>query len=93
MKITIDIDCTPQEVRAFFGLPRVEAMQDALIARLQERLANSLDAMDPEALIKLWLPGGVQGLAQLQERFWSQLMSGMTGAGETGRAKGKSQKE
>ena len=93
MKINIDIDCTPQEVRAFLGLPRVEAMQDALVAKLHERLAKSLDAMDPEALMKLWLPGGVQGLAQMQERFWSQLMSGMAGAAGSGKATGKGPKE
>jgi hypothetical protein len=88
VKINIDIDCTPQEVRAFLGLPHVEAMQDALVAKLQERLAKSLDAMDPEALMKLWLPGGAQGLAQLQERFWSQFMSAMAaGAGEAGKTK------
>lgn len=81
MKITIDIDCTPQEARAFLGLPHVEPMQDALVAKMQERLAHYLDAMDPEALLKLWLPGGIQGLAQLQEKFWSQFMSGMAGAG------------
>jgi len=92
MKITIDIDCTPQEVRAFFGLPHIEPMQDALVAQMQERLAGYLEAMEPEALMKLWLPGGMQGLAQLQERFWSQLMSGMAGtAGATG--KGKRPKE
>jgi len=81
MKITIDIDCTPQEVRTFLGLPHIEPMQDALIARLQERLAKSLEAMDPDALMRLWLPGGVQGLAEIQERFWNQLMRGMAGAG------------
>jgi Family of unknown function (DUF6489) len=92
VKINIDIDCTPQEVRAFLGLPRVEAMQDALVAKLHERLAKSLEAMDPEALMKLWLPGGVQGIAQMQERFWSQMMSGMTG-GAAGKAAAKSRKE
>jgi hypothetical protein len=93
VKINIDIDCTPQEVRAFLGLPKVEAMQDALVAKLHERLAKSLEAMDPEALMKLWLPGGVQGLAQMQERFWSQLMGGMAGAGGSGETKGKSRNE
>ncbi len=89
MKITVDIDCTPQEVRAFLGLPQVEAMQDALVAKLQERLAGSLDAMDPEALMRLWLPGGVQGLAQMQERFWGQMMSAMAaGGGKSGKTKG-----
>lgn len=91
MKITIDIDCTPQEVRAFLGLPHIEPMQDALIARMQERLAKYLEAMDPEAMMRLWLPGGVQGLAETQERFWKQLMSGMAdaagGAGKSRRTK------
>jgi Tfp pilus assembly PilM family ATPase len=88
MKITIDIDCTPQELRAFLGLPHIEPMQDALIAQMQERLAKYLEAMDPEALMKLWLPGGVQGLAEIQERFWNQLMSGIAGAaGGTGKGK------
>ena len=92
MKITIDIDCTPQELRAFLGLPHIESMQDALIAQMQERLAKYLEAMDPEALMKLWLPGGVQGLAQIQERFWNQLMSGIAGAGG-GTGKGKRAKD
>ena len=92
MKITIDIDCTPQEVRAFLGLPHIEPMQDALIARLQERLAKSLEAMDPEALMRLWMPGGVQGLAEIQEWFGHQLMSGMAGAG-AGAGKSKRAKD
>ena len=29
MKISIDIDCSPQEARAFFGLPNVEPIQEA----------------------------------------------------------------
>jgi Family of unknown function (DUF6489) len=74
MKITIDIDCTPQEARAFFGLPDIEPMQEALLAQLQERLAQSLGAMDPEALLKTWLPGGMKGLAELQEQLWQQMM-------------------
>ena len=33
MKIKIDIDCTPQEARAFFGLPHVEPMQEAVLGK------------------------------------------------------------
>jgi Tfp pilus assembly PilM family ATPase len=84
MKITIDIDCTPQEARAFLGLPHIEPMQDALIAQVQERMSGYLEALEPEALTKLWLPGGMQGLAEIQERFWRQLMGGMAGAGGEG---------
>jgi hypothetical protein len=73
MKITIDIDCSPQEARAFLGLPEVGAMQEALVAQLQERLAAALEGSDPEALMRLWLPAGFEGFAQMQEQFWKQM--------------------
>ena len=47
MKITIDIDCTPQEARAFLGLPHIEPMQDALVAQMQERLSGYLAGARP----------------------------------------------
>ena len=81
MKISIDIDCTPQEARAFFGLPNVEPMQDAMMEKLQERLSGYLDSLDPETLMRIWLPGGVKGLGEMQERMWSQFLSGLAGAG------------
>jgi hypothetical protein len=73
MKITVDIDCTPDEARAFFGLPNVQPMQDALMKKIEERTVAGLDAMTPEALLKNWLPAGVQGLEQLQSLFWQSL--------------------
>jgi len=87
MKIKIDIDCTPQEARAFLGLPDVEPMQEAVLARAQERLTEYLDARDPEALLKLWFPGGLQELGQMQERLWKQFLSGL---GPTAPERGKS---
>ncbi|MGI9416540.1 MAG: DUF6489 family protein [Geminicoccaceae bacterium] len=80
MKITVDIDCTPQEARAFFGLPNIEPMQDELLAQLKDQLAKYLASTDPEAMLKLWLPESVKGLGQIQEQFWRQLMTGMAGA-------------
>lgn len=74
MKITIDIDCTPQEARAFFGLPNLEPLQHAVLGKVQERLTEYLEGTDPEALLKLWLPGGLQGLGQMQEALWKQFM-------------------
>jgi hypothetical protein len=84
MKIKIDIDCTPQEARAFLGLPHVQPMQDALMAQMQERMAQYLDAIEPDALMRAWmLPGGIQGLSALQEQFWKQ----MAGIQDPGRKK------
>ena len=76
MKVKIDIDCTPQEARAFIGLPNIEPMQKALLAEMQERMRAALVAMDPEAMFKVWLPAGVQGWEHFQKMFWSQLSGG-----------------
>lgn len=70
MKITVDVDCTPEEARTFLGLPDVKPMQDALLRQAQDRLAASMQAMDPETMMRTWMPAGVQGLEQLQ-KFWA----------------------
>lgn len=90
MKITIDIDCTPQEARTFLGLPDVEPMQDALVAQMQERLSRYLDATDPETLMKAWFPSGIKGLTEIQEHFWRQFFGGGGAAtGTSGKEEGE----
>jgi Family of unknown function (DUF6489) len=69
MKITVDIDCTPEEARTFLGLPDVRPMQEQLIQDVQERMAANLKAMDAGEMMKLWMPGGVKSLDQLFELF------------------------
>ncbi|CUW37911.1 conserved protein of unknown function [Magnetospirillum sp. XM-1] len=76
MKITVDVDCTPEEARTFLGLPDVKPMQEALMKQIQDQMAASLHAMEPETMLKVWLPAGVQGMEQLQKMFWSQFASG-----------------
>ncbi len=77
MKITIDIDCTPQEARRFLGLPDLESLQQGLMDEVRERLSENLAAIDPDVLLKTWLPVGVAGMEQLQKMFFAQF----TGAG------------
>ena len=36
MKVTIEVDCTPQEARAFLGLPDVAALNEHLVEEMQE---------------------------------------------------------
>jgi Family of unknown function (DUF6489) len=89
MKIKIDIDCTPQEARAFFGLPQLEPLHEAVLGRVQERLTGYLEGTDPEGLLKLWMPGGLQGLGQMQEALWKQFMGGLSAASAPAEKKGK----
>ena len=73
MKIKLDIDCTPEEVRQFFGLPEVKPLQEELLKEVQERLRANIKAMDPEAMLKTWLPTTLKGFEQLQEMFLAQM--------------------
>ena len=77
MKITVNIDCTPDEARHFFGLPDVKPMQDALMQQIQDRMSANLQAMEPEAMLKTWLPASLQGFEQMQKIFWSQMQNAM----------------
>lgn len=76
MKLKFDIDCTPEELRGFFGLPEVKPMQDRLMAELEERMRANLKALEPEALLQTWLPAGLKGFEQLQEMFFTQMGRG-----------------
>ena len=84
MKIRIDIDCTPDEARGFFGLPDVKPLQKKMLAELEQRMAASLQAMDPEALMKTWLPMGLQGFEELQKAFWGQAGGKPSAGGKKG---------
>ena len=73
MKFKVDIDCTPDEARAFFGLPDLKPLQEALLPEVEERLRATLEAMDPEAMLKTWLPATLKGFEQLQEMLLAQI--------------------
>jgi len=86
MNVTINIDCTPEEARTFLGLPDVQPMQEALMRQMQDQLSANLKAMDPETMLKTWLPMGLQGFEQLQKLMWSQMSNAM-GSGASKEAK------
>jgi hypothetical protein len=73
MKIKLDIDCTPDEMREFFGLPEIKPLQEELLNEVKERLSANIKAMDPEAMLKTWLPATLKGFEQLQEMFFSRM--------------------
>lgn len=71
MKIKLDIECTPQEARTFFGLPDVEKMQEILMKEVQNKMMDNISNLDAENMMKTWLPSGMKGLDQMQNMFWS----------------------
>lgn len=89
MKVDISIDCSPEEARAFLGLPAVAPMQEALLREIEARMQAAMRGIDAETLLKTWLPAGFSGLEEMQKSFWRQFAAGASG-GNTGAAgKGK----
>ncbi len=80
MRLTIDIDCTPQEARAFFGMPDVEPMNTMIVDEMTRRARENLDTLaDPERLISQWLTMSGKSMDALQGLFGAA-MAGAAGA-------------
>lgn len=73
MRFQINIDCTPEEARQFFGLPDVMPMQQAMMEELSKRLSEGIHTMEPDALMKTWVPAIFQGWSQMQQNWWNQV--------------------
>ncbi len=41
MKITVDVDLTPEELRSFLGLPNVEKLQQEMVKNAQKYLKDA----------------------------------------------------
>lgn len=77
MKIKIEVDSTPEEMRRFLGLPDVGEIQSDLIAKVRERMQAGAEGYDPLALLKPFLPENLRSMEGFQKAFWENL-SGST---------------
>jgi len=75
MKITINIECTPEEARRYMGLPDVAPMQEEMIREMQQRMMANVQSMQPGEMMKTWLPMGFDTWLQMQKSFWNQMTS------------------
>ena len=81
MKVTVEVDCTPDEARAFLGLPDVKPMQAAVMASLERQAVQAADHFAPAAMLKLWFSTLPQMSTQMQEMF-TRMVAGTTGRGK-----------
>ena len=77
MKVTVDVECTPAEARAFLGLPDVTGINEHMVAEMQRRMDENLAAMRPEELMKNWFALG----GQATEQFRKLMMAAAGSAG------------
>jgi hypothetical protein len=75
MKLKVEVDCTPQEARAFLGLPDVKALNEHLVQEMKNRMDANLAMVAPEELMRNWMTFG----GQASEQFM-KLMTAAAGA-------------
>jgi len=71
MKITVDVDITPEELRRFLGLPNVEGLQEEMLKMAQKQITES-----GQTILNDLVTGAVQPMLAYQQ--WLQSM--MTGS-------------
>ncbi|RLK51256.1 hypothetical protein DFR31_1180 [Alkalispirillum mobile] len=80
MKIRIDIDGKPEELRSFLGLPDLNPVHEALVKQLLDQLEET---RDPQALLQKWFAGGVQSAETLQRLILESLHAPAGGPGRS----------
>jgi hypothetical protein len=75
MKVSVTVDCTPLEARAFLGLPDVRALNDHMVQEMKARMDSNMAMVAPEELMKTWMTFG----GQASEQFM-KLMTAAAGA-------------
>ncbi|WP_310498083.1 DUF6489 family protein [Sandarakinorhabdus sp.] len=79
MKITFDIECTPAEARAFFGLPDLTPVHDIYLEKFKSAITDGVTPADWEKMTKAWMPGIADGFDQWQKLFTSAITKSSQG--------------
>jgi len=69
MKITVNVDCTPDEARNFFGLPDVKPLQAEMMKIMRDKTLENLKMMEPEGIMKMMTQGMNQSMGQMNDWF------------------------
>jgi len=81
MKVTVDVDCSPAEARAFLGLPDVTPIHDKYIRTVLDSFEGVGSVEQMETLFKSFSPMGDAGV-RLFQQMMNIGLSGMGGASD-----------
>ena len=67
MKMTIEVDCSPEEARRFLGLPDVSALNEHLVSEMSKRVDANINMLNPEEFMKNWRTFGTGAQEQFRK--------------------------
>lgn len=74
MKITVDVDCTPEEARRFMGLPDLGPLHETYLAKMRSAIDQGITPETIQSMMQSWSPMGEAGLS-----LWRQMLDNMGG--------------
>jgi hypothetical protein len=74
MKVTVDVDCTPEEARRFLGLPDLTPVHQAYVDRMTKAVTDGVTPDSVADLMKSWGPMSEAGMT-----MWRSMLEGMSG--------------
>ena len=78
MKITVELDCTPEEARKMMGLPDVNKLNEAYVKEMGKFLQGSNSVEQLQNFTKMVTPMGEAGL-----KMFSTFLSGAMAGGSS----------
>jgi len=76
MKVSVDVDLTPEELRRLFGLPDLTPIQSLVVDRITRQVEKGMDSNLLAGITRSIISGGVQSWEAYQN-----LLSGILTAG------------
>ncbi|MGV6820851.1 MAG: DUF6489 family protein [Parvularcula sp.] len=74
MKISVNVDCTPEEARRFFGLPDVTSVNDMIVGAMAEKAKENLDSLsDPKTFWEQAMATGESGMSLMSQMMASAM--------------------
>ena len=74
MKITVDVDCSPEEARRFVGLPDLTSLHEIYLSRVRAAMEQGVTPETIQTMVRNWSPMGEAGMAA-----WRQMLDQLGG--------------
>ena len=76
MKISVDVDCTPEEARRFMGLPDLSPVHEAYVEKMKRNVDEGVSSDTLTSLMQSWAPMGEVGM-----NMWKQVFEQLSRSG------------
>jgi hypothetical protein len=73
MKITMDVECTPEEARRFLGLPDLTPVHEAYVEKMRTMASEGVTPEMMGDMMKSWGPMSEAGM-----NLWRQMLEQMS---------------